>query len=100
MIQGLRLIGKPKVTTEQQHGLTASTLLTCFMESVSKTGNHYTEIQEITQGYLYSAGNSARAKLIPTWRIKTDQGEVLLNCMTGKVETPSSWLTNREVPRD
>lgn len=92
-IAGWRLMGVPTVMTEQQHGLTASTLLTRFVEAVLKGDSRCTEILTITQGYLYSTGSlSAQAKLIPAWLIETDQGEVLLNCITGKVEPSSSWL--------
>lgn len=91
MIEGFRLMGEPKVMKEQ-HGLTAPTLLVRFMESALEESNHLTEIRAITQGYLYSPSTSARAKLIPVWRVETDQGEMFLNCMTGKVEKPSAWL--------
>lgn len=91
-IQGWRLLGEPTTSTEQQHGLTASTLLTRFVETVLEKNIRCTEIRAITQGYLYSTGSlSARAKLIPAWLLETDQGEVLLNCMTGEVESSALW---------
>jgi regulatory protein YycI of two-component signal transduction system YycFG len=92
-IQGWRIMGEPTPSADQQQGQTASTLLTHFMEAVMEGTIRCSEIRGITQGYLYSTGSlSSQEKLIPVWRIETDQGDVLLNCMTGKVETASVWL--------
>lgn len=87
-ICGCRLMGQSEVSNELNQGLSASDLLVRFMGAVMDGEFRCTEIRSIEQGYLYSSGSlSSKAKLTPVWLFETDQGEQLLNCMTGERET-------------
>lgn len=92
-IQGWRLQGEVQPSKKQLESMTTPTLLVRFVSELKQSGFACSEIRTITQGYVYSTGGlSSQSKLMPVWRIETDQKTHLLNCVTGKLESSDQWL--------
>lgn len=92
-VQGWRLQGKVQKDNTNQKSLTTPTLLARFVTEIRKNGLSCSEIRAITQGYVYSTGAlSSQSTLLPVWRVETDQTNLFLNCVTGKLESAEQWL--------
>lgn len=92
-VQGWRLQGKVQKDNTNQKSLTTPTLLARFVTEIRKNGLSCSEIRAITQGYVYSTGAlSSQSTLLPVWRMETDQTNLFLNCVTGKLESAEQWL--------
>lgn len=89
-ITGWRLFGEVRQEALNQEPLTAPTRLLRLVEAMRVDDITCAEIRSITQGYIHSTTSlSAKSTLIPVWRIETDTQSLLLNCMTGNLETIS-----------
>lgn len=92
-VQGWRLQGEVQPDNTKQESLTTPTLLVRFVTEIREEGYSCKEIRRITQGYVYSTGGlSSQSTLLPVWRVETDQATLLLNCVTGKLESAGQWL--------
>lgn len=92
-VQGWRLQGEVQKNNTNQKSLTTPTLLARFVSEIREKGLPCSEIKSITQGYVYSTGAlSSQSTLLPVWRVETDQTNLLLNCVTGKLESAEHWL--------
>lgn len=77
-----RLMGTPEEDAEGDP-ISSATALMRFYNAMHATGDVFTQITGITQGYVLSATLSEFVTLVPVWRIETDIGTFQLDLMTG-----------------
>ena len=79
---GRRLAGEPELDNSVQQ-ITVATALMKFYTGMKAPGDVYTQITEITPGYVVSSTLSETIPLVPVWYISTDVGTFQLDITTG-----------------
>lgn len=79
---GKRLVGTPAALSGANAG-TVATALMRFYNGVSAMGDAYSEIREITPGYLLTSTIGESMPLSPVWCIQTDVRAYQLDLQTG-----------------
>ena len=59
-----------------------------FMDYVISNGRVCNEIDAFDPGYILES-QSEPARLVPAWRVETDQGDYYWNAVTGEIRTAS-----------
>ena len=85
---GKRLVGTPVEHSGANAG-TVATALMRFYNGVSAMGDAYSEIREITPGYLLTSTIGETMPLTPVWRIQTDVRTYQLDLQTGALSRMS-----------
>ena len=79
---GRRLNGTPEKNDSLQ-SVTVATALMKFHTGMKRSGDVYTQITEITPGYVFGSTLSEMVPLVPVWRISTDIGTFQLDITSG-----------------
>ena len=82
-----RLVGEPQSGGEERT-YTVATMLMRFMDYVISNGRVCNEIDAFDPGYILES-QSEPARLVPAWRVETDQGDYYWNAVTGEIRTAS-----------
>ena len=82
-----RLVGEPQ-SGGVERTYTVATMLMRFMDYVISNGRVCNEIDAFDPGYILES-QSEPARLVPAWRVETDQGDYYWNAVTGEIRTAS-----------
>jgi hypothetical protein len=67
--------------------LDCATAIMRFVQLMDEQGVFFSEITEVSAGYVTSVSVSGGGVMTPAWRIKTDSGVYCINAVTGREET-------------
>lgn len=87
IISGKRLLDSESQVSSDGTYLDSVTVLMKFLESVRKTGDVCSEIDDLQIGYYLSSSVSGDCTLKPIWRIQTNSRPYYIDAQTGKAET-------------
>lgn len=87
IISGKRLLDSETQVSSAGSYLDGVTVLMKFLDSVRKTGDVCSEIDDLEIGYYISPSASGDNTLMPVWRIQTDSRPYYIDAQSGKAVT-------------
>lgn len=88
MISGTRLMDNAAEKSDARP-MDILTVLLRFLEITREEGFVCSRLSEVSAGYIMSVPVSGESSLTPVWHFVTNTGELYINALTGRLETPA-----------